>query len=226
LNTVYIERGVEVLAGSTVTGCELRDEKAVLAVRVGRAAPTREVTVDVVVAGIGVEPNVELAETAGLLVDDGIRVDASFRTSDPNIYSAGDVASFYCRSLNKWRRVEHADNAATMGGFAGVAMAGRSVVYDHMPFFYSDFFDFGYEAIGEVDSRLEMVTDWKVPFREGVVYYTRENRVRGVLLWNIWGQVDAARRLIDSSGPQTVSSLRGQLGNTHGARNTAPPPIR
>ena len=224
LNTVYRERGVEVLAGSTVTGCELRDEKPVLAVRVGRTGHVREVTVDGVVAGIGVQPNVELAEAAGLIVDDGIRVDASFRTSDPNIYAAGDVASFYDRSLNEWRRVEHADNAATMGGFAGVAMAGRSVVYDHTPFFYSDFFDFGYEAIGDVDSRLEIVADWKVPCREGVVYYTRDSRVRGVLLWNIWGQVDAARRLIDSSGSHTVASLTGRLGNAHSVRNSGSQP--
>jgi NADPH-dependent 2,4-dienoyl-CoA reductase/sulfur reductase-like enzyme len=182
------------------------------------------VTVDGVVAGIGVQPNVELAEAAGLTVDDGIRIDASFRTSDPNIYAAGDVASFYDRSLNEWRRVEHADNADTMGGFAGVAMAGRSVVYDHTPFFYSDFFDFGYEAIGDVDSRLEMVTDWKVPCREGVVYYRRDSRIRGVLLWNLWGQVDAARRLIDSSGSHTVASLTGRLGNTHGVRYSGSPP--
>jgi hypothetical protein len=66
-------------------------------------------------------------------------------------------------------------------------------VYDHTPFFYSDFFDFGYEAVGHVDSRLEMVTDWEVPYREGVIYYLRDGRVRGVLLWNIWGQADAAR---------------------------------
>ena len=224
LNAVYRERGVEVLSGSTVTGCELRDEKLVLAVRIGRTGDVRDVTVDGVVAGIGVQPNVELAKIAGLMLNDGIRVDASFRTSDPNIFAAGDVASFYCRSLNEWRRVEHADNAATMGGYAGVAMAGRSVVYDHMPFFYSDFFDFGYEAIGDVSSHLEMVTDWKVPFREGVVYYRRDSRVRGVLLWNIWGQVDAARRLIDASGSHPTASLTGRLGNTDGMSNSRSSP--
>jgi NADPH-dependent 2,4-dienoyl-CoA reductase/sulfur reductase-like enzyme len=216
LNDVYREKGVEVLAGSTVTGCELRDEKPVLAVRSNPARVEREVQVDAVVAGIGVRPNVELAQAAGLEVEDGIRVDASLRTSDPNIYAAGDVASFYDCSLNEWRRIEHADNATTMGGFVGVAMAGRTVVYDHTPFFYSDFFDFGYEAVGHVDSRLETVTDWKVPCREGVIYYLRDGRVRGVLLWNIWGQVDAARRLIVESGSRPISSLAGRLGNTRG----------
>jgi len=214
VSDVYREKGVELLAGSTVTGCDSRDEKILLTVRGGPSGADREVPVDGVVAGIGVQPNVELAQAAGLRLDNGIRVDASLRTSDPNIYAAGDVASFYDQSLNEWRRVEHEDNATTMGGFAGVAMAGRTVVYDHTPFFYSDFFDLGYEAIGQVDSRLEMVTDWTVPLREGVIYYLHDDRVRGVLLWNIWGQVDAARRLINESGSHTSSSLVGRLGRT------------
>ena len=214
LNDVYREKGVEVMAGSMVSGCELRGAKRVLAVRGDRDGVQREVRVDSVVLGIGVRPNVELAEAAGLKVDDGIRVDCSLRTSDPSIYAAGDVASFYDQSLSEWRRVEHEDNATTMGGFVGVAMAGRTVVYDHTPFFYSDFFDFGYEAVGHIDSRLEMVTDWKVPNREGVIYYVRDGSVRGVLLWNIWGQVDAARRLIGGARSHTASSLIGTLGNT------------
>jgi len=150
-----------------------------------------------------------------LKVEDGIRVDASLRTSDPMIYAAGDVVSFYDPSLSEWRRVEHADNATTMGGFVGVAMAGRTVVYDHMPFFYSDFFDFGYEAVGHIDSRLDMVTDWRIPNREGVIYYLRDGRVRGALLWNVWGQVDAARRLIVAPGSHAITDLAGRLGGTH-----------
>lgn len=207
---LYREKGVEVLAGATVTGCELRDRTSVLKVKL-EAGGEREVEVDGVVAGIGAEPNVELARTAGLTVDDGIRVDSSLCTSDSRIYAAGDVASYHDASLNVWRRVEHADNATTMGGFAGVAMSGRTVSYDHLPFFYSDFFDLGYEAVGEVDSRLQMVADWKVPFREGVIYYLRDGHVRGVLLWNVWGQVDAARRLIGSGNSFRSDELKGRL---------------
>ena len=98
-----------------------------------------------------------------------------------------------------------------MGGFGGVAMAGRTVAYDHMPFVYSDFLDMGYEAVGEVDARLQMVTDWKVACREGVIYYLRAGRVRGVLLWNIFGQVDAARRLIASPELLRPEELKGRL---------------
>jgi 3-phenylpropionate/trans-cinnamate dioxygenase ferredoxin reductase subunit len=212
LTSLYREKGVEVLAGATATGYESRDGKpSLLRVQTDHGGSERTVSVDGVVAGIGAEPNVDLARAAGLTVDDGIRVDSSLCTSDPRIYAAGDVASYHDPSLNVWRRVEHADNATTMGGFAGVAMTGRPVSYDHLPFFYSDFFDLGYEAVGEVDSRLQMVADWKVPFREGVIYYLRDDRVRGVLLWNIWGQVDAARRLLGSRDTVRAQDLKNRL---------------
>lgn len=196
LSSLYREKGVDVIAGANVTGCESQSGKSRLKISDVQTGAVREIIVDGVVAGIGVEPNVELAQAAGLIVENGIRVDASLRTSGPDIYAAGDVASIYNPSLDKWRRVEHEDSANTMGAHAGVSMAGRTVSYDHLPFFYSDMFDMGYEAVGEVDSRLEMITDWKIPCREGVVYYLRDGRVRGVLVCNIYGLVDGAKRLI------------------------------
>ena len=78
-------------------------------------------------------------------------------------------------------------------------MAGKGVPYTHLPFFYSDLFALGYEAVGELDPRLETVSTWKQPFREGVVYYLKDGNVRGVLLWNTWGQVDNARAIIGTS---------------------------
>jgi hypothetical protein len=107
--------------------------------------------------------------------------------------------------------VEHEDNANSMGKAAGKAMAGAAEPYHHLPFFYSDLFDLGYEAVGEVDSGMEMVADWKEPYREGVVYYVRDGKVRGVLLWNVWGQVAAARRLIAEPGPFAAGDLIGRL---------------
>lgn len=210
LNTYYRDRGVELWPGAKVTGCERRDGISVVKVQDPATGAEREILADGVVAGIGVQPNVALAEQAGLAVDDGIRVDASLQTSVPGIYAAGDVARFYNPALDQWLRVEHEDNANTMGGYAGVAMAGRPVAYDHLPFFYSDLFDLGYEAVGELDARLETVASWKEPFREGVVYYLRDGRVRGVLLWNVFGQVDAARQLIASAGPFSPADLKGR----------------
>jgi NADPH-dependent 2,4-dienoyl-CoA reductase/sulfur reductase-like enzyme len=167
--------------------------------------------VDGVVAGIGIQPNVELAQEAGLEVENGIRVDASLRTSLPDIYAAGDVANFYHPALETRLRVEHEDNANTMGRQAGQSMAGKTVNYDHLPFFYSDMFELGYEAVGEVDSRHQTVADWKQPYREGVVYYLRHGRVRGVLLWNVWEQVESARKLIAEPGPFRPEDLKGRL---------------
>ena len=211
LNDYYRREGVEVLAGEQVVGLEVRDRRAVLALRGADASAERRLEADGVVAGIGIEPNVDLARSAGLQVEDGIVVDASLRTSDPDIFAAGDVASFANPSLGMRLRVEHEDNANTMGRMAGQSMAGQAVSYDHLPFFYSDLFELGYEAVGEVDSRLETVADWKEPYREGIVYYLRDGRVRGVLLWNVWEQVEAARRLIAEPGPFRPESLKGRL---------------
>jgi NADPH-dependent 2,4-dienoyl-CoA reductase/sulfur reductase-like enzyme len=206
LNHYYREKGVEVLDSQYLASLEPRDRG--LAVKTGHG---REIVVDGVVAGIGVQPNVELARAAGLKVADGICVDTSLRTNHTDVYAAGDVAEFYNPALDQRIRVEHEDNANTMGAMAGRAMAGESVSYDYLPFFYGDLFDLGYEAVGLIDSRLETVEDWKEPYRQGVVYYLREGRVRGVLLWNVWGQVEAARQLIASKNCFAADELRGRI---------------
>jgi NADPH-dependent 2,4-dienoyl-CoA reductase/sulfur reductase-like enzyme len=211
LNDFYREKGIELLTGQFVDGMDARQGKTVLKVRNAQNNSVREIIVDGVVAGIGVEPNVKLAQAAGAKVDNGIRVDSSLCTSLPDIYAAGDVASFHNPSLDQWMRVEHEDNANAMGDLAGRAMAGETVSYDHLPSFYSDLFELGYEAVGEMDARLETIADWKEPYREGVVYYLRDGRVRGVLLWNVWDQVDAARQLIAEPGPFNALNLKGRL---------------
>jgi NADPH-dependent 2,4-dienoyl-CoA reductase/sulfur reductase-like enzyme len=202
----YKQHGVEVLVGETAQSLERRGGQVVL-----QTASGHELLVDGVVAGIGIEPNSRLAQAAGLAVDNGIVVDALLRTSHPDIYAAGDVANFANPALGKRMRVEHEDNANTMGRHAGRNMAGDQAPYDHLPFFYSDLFDLGYEAVGDLDARLEIVADWKEPYREGVLYYLRDGRVRGVLLWNVWEQVDAARRLIAEPGPFQPNDLIGRL---------------
>jgi 3-phenylpropionate/trans-cinnamate dioxygenase ferredoxin reductase component len=211
LNDHYREKGVEVLAGTRATGWELRQRKPVLKTHTAHNSVDREIESDAVVAGIGIQPNVELAQTAGLDVANGIRVDRGLRTSHPDIYAAGDVANFYNPALDQRLRVEHEDNANTMGRLAGQAMAGRAISYDHLPFYYSDLFELGYEAVGEVDARLETVADWKEPYRKGVIYYLRNGRVRGVLLWNVWDQVDSARKLIAEVGPFRAEDLKDRL---------------
>jgi 3-phenylpropionate/trans-cinnamate dioxygenase ferredoxin reductase subunit len=207
LNRFYQDKGIKVLAGDQVVKIDKRGTTFLVQTTHGQ-----KLSIDGVVAGIGIEPDVQQARAAGLTIDNGIVVDEFLQTSHPDIYAAGDVANFYNPALGKRIRVEHEDNANTMGEHAGRNMAGGNTPYHHLPFFYSDLFELGYEAVGELDAGFETVEDWKEPFREGVVYYLREGRVRGVLLWNTWGQVDPARSLIAEKGPFTAQNVRGRLG--------------
>jgi NADPH-dependent 2,4-dienoyl-CoA reductase/sulfur reductase-like enzyme len=216
INQVYRDKGVQVVPHASIS--VEADRKAgatpnhfTVRARTGDGGGDQVLEVDGVVAGIGVRPNVTLAQDAGLTIEDGIRVDASLRTSHPDIFAAGDVASLRHPVLGHPVRVEHEDNANTMGRLAGRSMAGEKVVFDHLSMFYSDLFELGYEAVGDLDPRLETVADWKEPFRQGVVYYLQEGRVRGVLLWNVWEQVDAARALILERGPFRAANLKGRI---------------
>lgn len=209
LNEYYTSKGVVVRAKDSVTALT-RQGSAYLV----KTSNGEELQADTVVAGIGIEPNVELAQSAGLKVENGVIVNELLQTSHPDVYAAGDVANFVNPSLGKRIRVEHEENANVMGERAGKNMAGESKPYHHLPFFYSDLFDLGYEAVGELDSRLEVVEDWKESAgvgREGVVYYLDKKRVRGLLLWNTWGQVDNARALIAEKGPFTAQNVKGKL---------------
>ncbi len=176
-----------------------------------RTTGGEEIVADAIVAGIGMLPNVELAQVAGITTGNGILVNQQLQTSDPDIYAAGDVAEFPNPALMQNIRMEHEDNAKVMGEHAGRNMAGSTAPYIHLPFFYSDLFDLGYEAVGLLNSTFQVVEEWKEEFREGVLYYLHEERVAGVLLWNTWGQLDPARRLIAESGPYTSGTVIGRL---------------
>jgi NADPH-dependent 2,4-dienoyl-CoA reductase/sulfur reductase-like enzyme len=184
----YREKGIEVLAGEMVasaSGSKVETQSG------------RTIEADAVVAGLGVIPDTELAEAAGLEVGDGIVVDEYGRVPGrEDVFAAGDVARFPVRALGTSMRIEHEDHANSHGRAVGANMAGADTPYDHLPFFYSDLFDLGYEAVGLVDSRLEAVENWQEPYRKGVVTYVEEGRPRGVLLWNVWDKLDAARELI------------------------------
>jgi 3-phenylpropionate/trans-cinnamate dioxygenase ferredoxin reductase component len=211
LNKYYEEQGVEVISGEMVKKIEERGK--ILALQTDNG---REILAEHIVAGIGITPNTSLAEAAGIDHENGILVDEFLHTSQADIFAAGDVANFYNPALDKRMRVEHEDNAYTMGQVAGRNMARQALGqeeerYDHLPFFYSDLFDFGYEAVGELNSSLDTFADWQDQFQKGVIYYLKDSRVRGVLLWNVWGQVGAARKLIAESGPFKPEDLHGRL---------------
>jgi len=207
----YRAEGVEVIPRASAIHLTERGDKLAMVLRAAETQVDRELVVDGIVAGIGTRPNVELAAAAGLATANGILVDGFLRTSHPDVYAAGDVAEFCQPALGERVRVEHEDNATTMGRAAGRAMAGDPTPYNHLPFFYSDLFDLGYEAVGEVDSRLAAVADWVEPYRQGVVYYLRDDRVRGVLLWNVWDRVEAVRELISRAQTFRAPELVGRI---------------
>ncbi len=207
LNDYYREKGVEVLAGETAASIQKEGKR--ITVRTGSG---RTLEAEGVVAGIGIHPNVDLAKEAGLRVNNGIVVDEHLETSIPGIYAAGDAANFFHSALEKRTRVEHEDNAVQMGRVAGRNMAGKNEEYTHIPMFYSDLFDLGYEAVGEMSSKMKTVEDWQEePFKKGVVYYMDDARVRGVLLWNVWEKVDEARALLKEPGPFKEKDLKGRI---------------
>lgn len=201
----YRERGIDIRPGRLASGGEQRGESVLLRLDDGSTLEA-----DAVVAGLGIVPDTALGSAAGAEIDNGIHVDACMRTRVADVFAAGDVANFPNPALGRLR-VEHENAAVTMGRCAGRAMAGQATPYTELPFFYSDLFDLGYEAVGRLDARLDIVEDWVTPNREGVVYYLEHGRVRGVLLWNTWGQVDAARVLIAEPGPHDASSLHARI---------------
>jgi 3-phenylpropionate/trans-cinnamate dioxygenase ferredoxin reductase component len=203
VTSYYREKGVEILTGETVAGVEDRTV---------RTSGGAELQADAVIAGLGIEPATELATLIGLPVEDGIVVDGLGRAGGrEDVFAAGDVARFPLAALGHTARVEHEDHANTHGHAVGANMAGAGLPYDHLPFFYSDLFDLGYEAVGDLDSRQATVVSWKEPNRKGVIAYVDDdNRPRGFLLWDVWGKVDAARELIRAGEPVDEAAL-GEL---------------
>jgi NADPH-dependent 2,4-dienoyl-CoA reductase/sulfur reductase-like enzyme len=208
VNDYYRDRGIDVLPGELVESVTRAGSGVTVTTNAGSTLEA-----DAVVAGLGIVPATELAESAGLPVDDGIVVDELGRVGGrDDVFAAGDVARFPVPALGGTRRVEHEDHANTHGCVVGANMAGAAAPYDHLPFFYSDLFDLGYEAVGDVDSRLATVEEWVESNRRGVVGYVDEAGVaRGFLLWDVWGKVDAARALIRDGTVLDADALRSLL---------------
>jgi NADPH-dependent 2,4-dienoyl-CoA reductase/sulfur reductase-like enzyme len=202
----YRARNVEVLTGTSVTGIERSGDTVHVKIGDGRVLES-----DAVVAGLGLSPRTELAEAAGLALSDGIVVDDRGRVDGrDDVFAAGDVARFPVAALGHTMRVEHEDHAKSHGRRIGANMAGADEAYDHLPFFYSDLFDLGYEAVGELDSRLRTTADWADVGQAGTVYYVDDaGRPRGMLLWNLFGHVDTARDLIRAAVPIPLEELVG-----------------
>jgi NADPH-dependent 2,4-dienoyl-CoA reductase/sulfur reductase-like enzyme len=206
LNEYYRVKGVEVFPGVKIDGISETSSGYQIRLEGGELNDT-----DVIVAGIGIQPNVKLAEQLGLTISNGIEVNQFLQTNNKDIYAAGDVANFFNPLLDKRIRVEHANNADEMGKQVGRNLASAGEPYEYLPYFYSDLFDLGYEAVGELDSRSQVIEDWQEKYQKGVLYYLNNERVTGVLLWNVWDQVDAAREVIGLPSPVEPQSLKGKI---------------
>ena len=209
-NRVRSELGYNILPEHTVKSVAKNQE--------GRVVVTldngQSIEADHVVVAAGIKPNTSLATLGDLEIDSkngGILVNAELQARS-NLWVAGDVASYYDVYLGR-RRVEHYDHSVNSGKIAARNMLGGSEVYNYLPFFWSDVSTMGYEAVGILDSKLNTVGIWEKPegkevdeqnpdYRKGIVYYLNaENKVVGVILWNLFGKVDEARSIIKRSKP-------------------------
>ena len=203
----YRERGVDVRCGEEVAAVARSGSGIAVTTQSGMRS-----VVDVVVSGLGTVPNVRLAAAAGLAAEGCVWVDERLRTTHPDVFAAGDAARFSAPVPSLEDDAEPEASAFAMGRAAGRSMAGDPTSYAHLPSSCSDLFDLRFAAVGAMDPRAETVADWKVPFREGVVYYLSGGRVCGVLLWNTSSQmVGAARALIAQPGPFCAADLAGRL---------------
>ncbi len=206
LQNHYIDRGIRVLSGQKPAEFSKKDKRFVT-----RTESGEEIVSDIVVVGVGITPSTALAEEAGLATGIGVVVNGYLQTSDADIYAAGDIAFFPYATLGKTTRIEHWDNSLNQGVHAGRNMAGAGEEFTYMPYFFSDLFEFGYEAVGEVDSSLDTFADWQKEFDTGVIYYLRDNVVRGVMMCNIWDKVPAARELIRKKTRLEGKNLSGAI---------------
>jgi 3-phenylpropionate/trans-cinnamate dioxygenase ferredoxin reductase component len=156
---------------------------------------------DAVLVAVGAQPNTELAERAGLAMDNGILVDPSLRTSDPHIYAAGDVANVEHPLLGTRIRVEHWANALHGGPAAAMAMLGRQVSYDRLPYFYTDQYDLGmeYSGFAPPGATDQIVVRGDLAKREFIVYWMDDGRVVAGMNVNVWDVADPIRAIIHAS---------------------------
>ena len=187
---VDLRMGVQIagIAGDGVraTGVELTDGSVVAA--------------DHVLLAVGAVPNVELAQAAGLEVDNGIVVDAALRTSAPGVWAAGDVANAYHPVLHQRIRVEHWDNAKQQGAVAARSILGQDVSYVRLPYFFTDQYDLGMEYTGYVPKGGydQVVLRGDVEGREFVALWLNGGQVLAGMGVNVWDAMDPVRELVTS----------------------------
>ena len=157
---------------------------------------TGDVAADVVVVGIGATPRVELAESAGLAIENGITVDEYLRTSDQRIFAVGDIASAWNPTLGARLRVEHWSNALNQGIAVGHTLAGTPTSYDRLPYFYSDQYDLSMEYTGHAPHWDQVVFRGDVANREFIAFWLEDGAIVAAMNANIWDVTDELASLV------------------------------
>ena len=206
------EMGVETVSGDTLVKIEELNGLVHARTLQGNELDTQLVLVDQ-----GGEPVVDLAEAAGLAIDDGVVVDEFGHTSNPHVWAAGDVAEYPDQALGIIFRVEGTDHAEQHGRAVGANMAGAEQPYTHLPAKWFSVGDLRFEGVGELWARLDTEIVWVQPGREGVVFYLRDDVIRGVLLINVPERLEWARGLIRDAHPMTSAERAGMVGEKAGA---------
>jgi 3-phenylpropionate/trans-cinnamate dioxygenase ferredoxin reductase subunit len=157
-----------------------------------------ELPADVVIVAVGIQPAVELAVAGGLAVDNGVAVDAGLRTSDPDIYACGDVASVEHPLIGRRIRVEHWSNALNGGKAAALALLGQPLSYDRVPYLFTDQYDLGMEYAGFVPAGGydSVVFRGDPEGGEFIAFWLSDGRVLAGMNVNVWDVQDQIQALV------------------------------
>jgi 3-phenylpropionate/trans-cinnamate dioxygenase ferredoxin reductase subunit len=199
---LHSDHGVALRMGRTVS--ELRGSDAVQEVVLddGRVEPA-----DVVVIGVGVAPRIELAQRAGLQVDDGIVVDEYLETGVAGIFAAGDVANAWHARYQRHLRLEHWANALNQGITAGRNAFGRREPYTRLPYFFSDQYDLGLEYVGHAGGDDAVTIRGDRHSREFIAFWHRDGIVTAAMNVNVWDVVDDLKAIIEAQSPVDLRLL-------------------
>lgn len=176
----YRERGVKFITKAKINAFAGQDH--LQTVQIGQANRARILPVDMVVAGIGVKPNIELFKSTNLKMESGILVDRFLETNVEGVFAAGDVAQYPDPIFNQLRRVEHWDNASSQGWHAARMMLGQREPFIHVPYFFSDVFDLSYEFWGDSSRADNVVHRGDVESGSFSVWWLKDNRLQAAFI--------------------------------------------
>ncbi|MCG8469678.1 MAG: FAD-dependent oxidoreductase [Gemmatimonadetes bacterium] len=206
LRRYFEDRGVRFMLGARVSALEGAGRVSRVLLESGE-----EIAADIVVVGIGLEPNAALADDAGLGVQDGIVVDAFGETTAAHVYAAGDVARYPDPVFGDLARTEHWDHAKAHGKLVGRNMAGAREAYDHVSYFFTHVFDLGINVFGRTGDADRAIVSGELDSGRSVVYCATDDRLSGTISINATDAMEECRELVRAR--PTVRELLEKLEN-------------